>query len=122
IGGFIGETEYAGLFVKSIGLYGQLILDGVNLEANRGFAIFIKMIAAAQMTFTSVDIRNVWMEGNSFTQVKASLKDPDTPPASLATASVTGHFNPSNPTFSLLFDFTALNSFPTGASIFLNTA
>lgn len=65
IGGFIGETTSVGIYVESDGLYGQLILDGLIMEANYGFDIFMKMKNEARMTFNGVEIRNVWMEGNS---------------------------------------------------------
>ena len=65
IEGFIGETDFAGLYIESEGLYGQFILDGTIMEANRGFVIFMKLAGRAAMTFNPLELRNVWMEFNS---------------------------------------------------------
>lgn len=64
IGGSIEGSEYAGICVVASGQYGQLIIDGIVIETNPGFGIFVKLTTTAQMTFGSVEVRNCWMEGN----------------------------------------------------------
>ena len=65
VGGHMDGCTKAAIYVKSEGQYGQLILDGITIEGNQGFGIFIHLTGYAAMTFTGIELRNIWMEQNA---------------------------------------------------------
>lgn len=69
VGCQLEKCDIAALYVKADYQYGQLILDGTVIEQNKGFGVFVKLNGAASMTFTGVELRNVWMEGNATSPV-----------------------------------------------------
>jgi hypothetical protein len=68
LGGHVQDCDSAGICVNAsaVGGYGQLIIDGTIIENNTGFGIFVKLGANLnRMTVATVELRNIWTEGNA---------------------------------------------------------
>jgi hypothetical protein len=65
IGGEMHSNDYAAIYyTDSVGGGVQIILDGIIIEGNPGFGLFVKFSGLARMTAFAISIRNVWFEEN----------------------------------------------------------